>query len=234
MRTLSALRYDILFQLRHGFYTAYALLTVIYIGILLNLPVPIRGWATVLLIFSDTSVLGYFFIGGIILMERRQGTLDTLTVTPLRPWEYLWAKILSLTGISMIVSALILLITAGIRPDLGWFLTGVFLSAIFFTLIGLAIAVRSSTVNEYFFRGIYYYIIFMIPLVDFFGLAEHPVFYLFPTLAILTLLESVFRSHSLSQLWFAVAILLIWCVLGWIWVRAWFRKYVILRKGGNR
>ncbi len=232
MRFLSAFRYDVLFQVRHGFYTAYALLTLIYIGILLNLPALSGEWATVLLIFSDTSVLGYFFIGGIILMERRQGTLDTFFVTPLRPWEYLWSKVLSLTGISILVSGIILLATAGVPPGALWFITGVLLSAVLFILLGLAVAVRSSTVNEYFFRGIAYYIVFLVPLVHYFGLVEHPLFQLLPTLEILYLLETVFRPHSPGQLWAATGILIVWCVIAWLWVRAWFRKYVILWKGG--
>lgn len=231
MRFLSALRYDVLFQIRHGFYGAYGILTLIYIGVLLNIPPLPREWATVLLIFSDTSVLGYFFIGGIILMERRQGTLNTLTVTPLRPNEYLWAKIISLAGISIVVSLLILLVTAGFLPEIPWFLLGVFLSAILFTLMGLTVAFQSSTVNEYFFRGIAYYIIFMVPLVHYFGLIEHPLFHLLPTLEILYLMETVFRRHSPTQLWLSAGALLIWCVIAWVWTKSRFRKFVISRKG---
>jgi len=232
MRFLSAFRYDVIFQIRHGFYAAYGILTLMYIIILLNLPTLTREGATVLLIFSDISVLGYFFIGGIILLERRQGTLNTLTVTPLRPWEYLWAKVLSLTCISVVVGVVILLTTSGLQPEILWFLPGLTLSAVLFTLLGLVVAIRSETVNEYFFRGLAYYMVFMVPLIHYFGVVEHPLFHLLPTLGMLHLLESAFWPHSPGELWLALGTLALWSVLAWIWVKHWFRKYIILRKGG--
>ena len=96
MRFTSALKYDLKFQIRHGFYYAYAFVVTFYLIALLNIPLGIREWVTTLVIFSDTSVLGFFFVGSIILLERGQGTLNTLFVTPIRLHEFLLSKSLSL------------------------------------------------------------------------------------------------------------------------------------------
>lgn len=231
MRALAAFRYDMKFQFRHGFYTAYILVTLLYVGIILNVPDVIRPMLTLYLIFSDTAVLGFFFIGGIILLERRQRTIESLFVTPLRTSEYLWSKTVSLTILATIISHILLVTALGITDNLIWFSLGIILSAIFFILVGIAVAVRARTINGYFFRGVLYTIVFSVPVIQFIHLAESPIISLLPTWGLLVLLRAQVQPASLPKMLGAVALLIIWCGIAWWWADRWFQKYVILRFG---
>lgn len=231
MRFAAALRYDIKFQIRHGFYTAYGLITLFYVGALLNLPAGIRPITAVACIFSDTSVLGFFFIGGILMLERRQGTLHSLFVTPIRLTEYLWAKTLSLTLLATVVSVILLLISGNPASKNLWIIPGIILSAVLFILFGIAVAVRSHTLNGYFYLGIAYSIVFMLPLLEFFHILPFPLLRLLPTWGILRLVQSTYSALSFPEMASALGLLIVWCGLGYWWAVRWFHRYVILQTG---
>lgn len=233
MRLATALNYDMKFQIRHGFYAVYALITMFYFGALANVPAVVKPTLVTLLIFMDTSVLGFFFIGGIILLERRQRTIESLFVTPLRPWEYLWAKVISLTILAALASHLILIVVADMSLNILWFTFGICTSSIFFVFMGIAIAVRSRTINGYFFRGIIYTLVLAVPLVQFFHLVENPIISLLPTWPLLVLTDAQFHSHALPEMLEACALLIFWCGFGWWWAQNWFEKYAIQRFGAG-
>ncbi len=233
MRLVSAVRYDIKFQIRHGFYAAYALVTLFYMGVLINLPSPEKQWIAVFLIFSDASVLGSFFIGGIILLERRQHTLETLFVTPLRGWEYLCSKTVSLTVLALIVSAVLGVIAGLQRGAIFWFLLGVVLSSVFFILVGVAAAVRSTTLNDYFYRAILYTMVFFLPVLDYLEILENPLLALLPTSGSLILIDTLFLQHTVLELLGSTGLLILWCLIAWIWASRWLHRYVIQHMGAE-
>ncbi len=67
-----------------------------------------------LLMFVGGSTLLY--VVAMIILERDDGTLAAVCVSPLRPWEYLSSKVLTLTGLATIEGVLI---TAGALALLG-------------------------------------------------------------------------------------------------------------------
>lgn len=234
MRTLTACRGDLRFQLRHGIHTAYALVVVFYALLLANAPAGMRPVATVLVLFSDTSVVGFFFIGGILLLERRQGITSALFVTPLRADEYLTAKLASLTLLAVLASALLMLVAGVPMRGFGTGLLGVALSSVFFILVGVIVAARSETVNGYFLRGTLFSILFTLPLFDYLQLFRLPLGRLLPTHGALVLMDGMFHSIGRGPLLGAVALLAVWNVAAWIWARSSFLRFVVHREGGIR
>ena len=113
MRAAAALKYDILFQLRHGFHYAYLFISAVYILILRTLPAEAKSLLLPVIVLTDPTVLGLFFIGGIVLLEKGQRTLESLFVTPLRILEYIGAKTVSLTVMALAVSFIISFLAAG-------------------------------------------------------------------------------------------------------------------------
>ena len=103
MRIIHAVIADIRFQVKQGFYYVYAAITIMYLVILSFLPENTLDVAVPVVIFSDPSVLGLFFIGGIIMLEKLQGVLMVVVVTPLRTGEYILSKLISLAFISLLV-----------------------------------------------------------------------------------------------------------------------------------
>lgn len=70
MRLRSLFLWDIRFQAKYGFYFLYAVLTVIYLIVLLAVPENWREKTAAILIFSDPASMGLFFMGAIVLLEK--------------------------------------------------------------------------------------------------------------------------------------------------------------------
>jgi fluoroquinolone transport system permease protein len=196
MRLLHAVLADIRFQLKHGFYLVYAIITVMYLIILSFLPESILSIALPLIVFSDPSVLGLFFIGGIILMEKGQGVLMVLVVSPLRTFEYILSKVVSLTIVSVL--AAIAITWFSYYPTVNWWLllvTTILTSGIF-TLLGIIINAGCNTVNQYMLKTIPYMMLFILPCFALLGFPYSDFFVIFPSVAALKLMLGVYHGIS--------------------------------------
>jgi len=234
MRIAAAVKYDILFQFRHGFYYAYLLVGTLYVLILRGIPEHFKETVATLIIFTDPSVLGFFFIGGIVLMEKGQKTLENLFVTPLRLEEYIWSKLISLTVLSTLVSIGIIAIGYGRPHNPLALILGVILSSLLFTLIGIIASARAKGLDEYILASLWYMPIIFLPILEYLDLFTSPLFYIFPTKAALCLMQAAFSSIRPAQVIYAVSCLLVWTVPTFFWARNWFTKYIILGKGENK
>jgi fluoroquinolone transport system permease protein len=162
---LKLLKYDLNIQLRSGYWTVYGVIALVYILIMVNLPVNIRDEVAVGLIYMDTSVLGLIFVGALVLLEKQQGVLHSLSVTPLSLNKYLFSKVISLTVLSAVISSLLWIIPLWSFNGYGFILSGVLLSSIAFTLFGLGFAAGAETFNQFLFRIFAGSMIFSLPVL---------------------------------------------------------------------
>lgn len=234
MRVLPAIIQDVKFQFRHGFYYAYLIICAVYIFFLRAVSVDAREFLAIFLIFSDPAILGFVFIGGIVLLEKDQKVLESLFVTPLQIREYFIAKITSLTILVVLVSLLIISFSFGAKFNLIPLLLGVILGSIFFILLGFALAARVKSVNGFILSTPLMLIWSSLPLLNFFNICDHYLFYLLPGKGILILLEAVFSNTSILWLIYAVFLLLGWIVIAYLWAKDWFYQYIILKIGGSK
>lgn len=234
MRILTAIKYDIKFQVRHGFYHAYLLLTVIYIAGLRMVPGDYRPAVSSLVVFTDPSVLGFFFIGGMVLLEKGQNTLESLFVTPLKVSEYILSKVVSLTMLSLLTSLAIAFFSRGAVFNVFWFVLGVGLSSVLFTLMGFALAARAKSLNHYFLYSFPLAILFL-PLLEYLGMWDAWLFFLLPAKPALILIDGAMRGIALWEGAYASAALFIWIFFTYRWAYGWFYKYTVVgTEGGSR
>lgn len=234
MRTVNAIKFDILFQLRHGFYYAYLFVTAIYVLALLNLPESIRPTVTILLLFTDTTMLGFFFIGAIVLLEKSQNIHESLFVTPLRVSEYFFSKVFSLMILSILSSLIIALAANGKIHNFLLFTIGLILTSCFFTLSGFVFASRAKNVNDYFARALGMGLGLSLPIMGFFHVFETPIYYLFPTQATLIFLNAAFVETKSSELIYALVCLILWTGVAARMAYLAFEKHIILKIGGRQ
>lgn len=149
MRFFSTLTNDIRYQIKYGFYLIYMLFSAIYIVGLFLCPPEYRKLAASIIILTDPAMLGAFFIGGIWLLEKREGLHRYWLISPLRFFEYILSKALSLGLISALVAGLIALF--GLRGEVHYplLLSGVFFGSMVFTITGLIMATYARSVNQY-------------------------------------------------------------------------------------
>ncbi|WP_440896680.1 fluoroquinolone export ABC transporter permease subunit [Amphibacillus sp. Q70] len=234
MRLLSALKFDLLSLYRYRIVHAYLIMTLFYIFFLHMMPESISVTASIIVIFTDPVALGFYFIGGIILLEKSQSTFDSLFVTPFRIKEYIISKVCVLTLLTMVVILCIIMLTTGFQINIWPILLGGFLSAIFFTLFGLTLAVRAKTLNQYFIVATLYSILFFLPLLDYLNIFHTWLFYLLPSYATLILIEGGMASLSGWKMLYAVIMLIIWIGIASIFANHSFYKAIILNIGSDK
>lgn len=196
MRLLHAVLADIRFQIKQGFYLVYVIITAMYLIIMSFLPNDILAVALPLVVFSDPSVLGLFFIGGIILMEKGQGVLMVLVVSPLRSWEYILSKVISLAIVSVLAALAITWFSY--YPTVNWWLllVATILTSGIFTLLGIMINAGCNTVNQYMLKTIPYMLLFILPCFALLGFPYSEFFVIIPSVAALKLMLGAFHGIS--------------------------------------
>lgn len=234
MRILKALKYDILFQFRHGFYFAYGVVTLLYIIFLNNLPMETREYIIPIIIFTDTGALGFFFLGGMVLLEKDQKSLEALFVTPMRISEYLVTRVLSLLLLSVSTSIIILLTSYGFSANIFMFLIGTVLTSILFTLLGFPWVARAKSVNIYLLGAVLVMWPFILPLLDYLNIVKTPLFMALPTTGSLNLLQGSFNTLDPMMLVYSIGILAVWIGIAFVWAKKWFAKYIILSIGDEK
>jgi len=216
MRVLRVIKNDMRYQIRYGFYSIYLLLTIFYILILCQINDPvIKSIAGTLIILSDPAVLGYFFIGGIWLLEKEEELHSYAAISPLKNAEYVLGKIVSL-GIVSTCSSLV--ITGLTMPWVNLFtLTGiVFLSSCFFTLIGLLLATFAKTVNSYLMISVPPALILLTPgVLSVLGI-DFPFTTIIPGTLVFQLIRGTLRKDSEPVLLLSLGLLL-WTALLFLW-----------------
>ena len=198
MRLINVFRADIRFQFKQGFYLVYVMLTFIYMIILAKFPPEWKELAVPLVVFSDPSMVGFFFIGAIVMLEKVQGVLQYVIVTPLRSIEYLLAKVLSLTILAISAATMIVLVTY--HEPLNWFIliAGVTLTSSFFVLYGFIAAADCTTMNQYFIKMIPYMLLIVLPCFSLIGFPYSWIFNVFPSVAGLQLVFGAFNGLDIK------------------------------------
>jgi fluoroquinolone transport system permease protein len=174
----------------------------------------------------------FYFVGGLVLLEKEEGTFFAQAVTPLRPGEYLTSKTVTLTGLSLLEALLIVLTSRGGIPNLWALALGVALTGAVYSLYGFIVVARYDAINEYLFPSLLYTAVLSLPLLPYFGLWESPWFYLHPVQAPLMLLQAAFQPIAAWQWLYGLGYGTLWTGLAFAAGRRSFERFVILGAGG--
>lgn len=163
MRICNLILWDMKFQARYGIYFLYGFLTILYIIVLSAFPQSWKINASAILIYSDPAAMGLFFMGAIILLEKSQRVNLAISVSPIRALEYVASKVISLGVIALLV-AVVLAIVANSK-NIPMVLLGTVLSSILFTLVGIIIATRIGSLNQFMIATVPFEIITFVPAI---------------------------------------------------------------------
>lgn len=226
-RLMATLLKDLRLQARYGFYFATIFVAVIYIAILKQLPAESLGWLLPVLLLSNLMITAYFFVAGLLLFEKSEGTLEALVVTPVRISEFLISKIVTLTLLGTVECLLIVAVSTRFQFNFLPLAAAVVLLAIPYVLLGFIIVARYESINEFIIPGVVYMLPLSLPLIDYLGIWQSPVFYLHPVQAPLQLVHSaVDRAITAPPLW-ALSLTALWCGGFFLWARAVFARFIV-------
>lgn len=212
MRRFAAMvRHDLILQYRHYFYHVYAVISALYAVLLHLLSRAGRNRLLPILVFSDPAVLGFFFIGAIVFFEKDASNLAGLAATPLRPGEYLAAKALSLTVLSVAAAAAISLFALGLRFNMPLLVAAVALSGIFYVFVGYTVAAWEEDLSSYLLSSAPVLFVLGLPILPHIGFTRTPLYYLLPSMPALDLIAMAFAPwQGLAPILWRAGLLLLW------------------------
>lgn len=232
MRIASLLKQDVKYQFRNGIHLIYAVLTVLYIIILRVLPGLPRQYAGIFMLFTDTGVLGFFFIGALILLERNEQVFETLFITPLQIGEYIISKVISLTALSLVCSVLIYVFSAQVTAG-GLFvlILAVFLSSVLFTILGIGFSVIAPSLNHYFMYSLVLVAVIVPAIIEYIGLFSTLFIYLLPTAGPLYMIGFSYSGGNSAELLLAGFSTVPWIILSFLFIRKLLDRLISMRIG---
>ncbi len=221
------LKKEILLQWRQGFWLVYLVVSIIYVVILLNLPAENRMMVSLIMILSDTTMLGVIFVGAIILLEKQQNVTQSLFVTPLKPAHYIWAKTLSLSLIAISMSILIYLPIWRISAYTILLFFTTLITAGIFVMLGLAVASGVDTINQYFGSIIAVSMLIVLPVVPYLLLDSHPAFLFLPYIASLDIMLGTINPLPTWRIILDLMLLSAWGVAAFYFCRSRINKNLV-------
>ncbi|NLW55835.1 MAG: ABC transporter [Firmicutes bacterium] len=231
MRLARVLVQDIRYQMKYGFYLLYALISLIYIGFLRLLPLIVRADIAALIILSDPVLFGFFFIGGIYLLEQGEGLHRYWSILPTKPQEYIIAKLISLALISTISGLLIVGFSGMEKANYPLLAVALFLVAGIFTLTGLSLATLARTLNHYLVIAISVEISFLLPPLLLLCGLNWPFLLILPGAQGLAVFRSALGLGEMMDSGVLLIGLFFWLMVAFVW--AYVRVPGALREGGN-
>ncbi len=223
------LKKEITLQWRQGFWLVYFVFTAIYVTVLLNLPEKNRMLVSLILILSDTTMLGIIFIGALVLLEKQQAVIQSLFVTPLEPSQYIWSKTISLSLIAVCTSILVYLPVWHFTAYTLLLLACIAFTAGTFVLLGLGLAARVDTINQYFGLMMGASMLLILPVLPYILLEQHPVFLFLPYVASLDLMLGARESLPLWRIFLDIILLVAWGYIAYKFALRRVTRYLVYK-----
>ena len=217
-RLAATLRIDLRVQLRNGFYAATALVVAGSILLLRWLPGDTAALLLPVVLLENILVNTFYFVSGLLLLERGEGTLVAQSVTPLRGGEYLASKILTLMALSLVESLLITVAVGGLDSGLIVMSLGIALAAALFCFAGVALVVHYESINEFIMPSVLYTFLLSLPVLGYFGVGARAWYLPHPIQGPLDLMQMQ-APHTLGGLAYAIGYPLPWIVAFYLWSR---------------
>ncbi len=190
----SLIKQDMLFQFRHGFYMVYGIATLIYVILLKIIGENAAAVVSPILIFSDPTFIGFFFIGAILFFEREQRVVDALFVTPVTKTQYILSKCISLTIISVLVTFFITIIVHGFFVNWFYLFLGVIPTSFLFILVGMIFSHYFKNITVYLVVGGLFLSPFSSPILPYLGVIKSNLYYIIPTTGSLKLINGAING----------------------------------------
>lgn len=206
MRLLKLIKGDIQFQYKYGFYLLFLIFSFLYIVTIKVLPITWRSTVSAVFIFTDPTALGLIFMGAVIHFEISEKTFNSLCISPISPREYLLSKMFSIALLSTVAGLLIGVFTQTIDNYI-IFIVGVFIGSLLFSAIGLILAFKTSSMNQFILSIIPTLMLVILPGVAYIITLESVWYLLHPGIAIS---ELIVNGNNVI---IAIIVLLFWLCL---------------------
>jgi fluoroquinolone transport system permease protein len=230
-RFVSTLIWDIRLQFRNGFYYVSAFVAAVFIIALRRLTGV--DWAELwpVILLENLVVNAFYFMAGLVLLEKGEGTIEAQVVTPLRTGEYLLSKVLSLGILSLLESIVIVVAVTG--PAFNWLLlvAGILLLIAFYGIYGFLVVSRYDSITDFILPSAVWVTWFSLPLLYYFDVWRSWLMFLHPLQAPLVLMQAAFETLPAWQVVYGLAYSVLWVAIAYRLATRSFHRFVISKQG---
>lgn len=230
-RLLHLLRWDAVVQFRSGFWVAGFFATAPWAAVLYSLSQKQADFILPAMIFLDVSLIGTMFMAGVYFLEKNEGSLQALAVTPVRTWEWMLSKLISLTIIATVMSVALVLVKKGTSAPWGYALLAFVCVNVTFTLIGFIVAAPFSRFTNFIVVNSLFFAILNLPSLAFFDI-HSSLYWLLPSQPALMMLRGAFTNMPLTEFAGYFAIQMVWIAAAFALCIHLFHRNVSQRLGG--
>lgn len=198
-RLWPTIQLDILLQARSGLYSI-GICMAVALGLALRFlftldQLPNAMTAFYVLALGGTTMM---FGASMLLLEKSQGTLSALRVTPIKSKDYIMSKLITLTAFAATESAIAYFISGAPSPQepllLGLGLLGL---GSMYALVGLLLSVPHQSVTQFLFPGAAFAsILLQLPVLALWRIGPAWLWWLIPTTAPMQLIYGGFAGMS--------------------------------------
>ncbi len=229
-RLLSTLKLDVALQWRNGFYYASLFVAITMIIVMRNMFSPEMLKVVIPYFLYIAMSIAFFFIAGLVLLEKSEGILESMVVSPLRTSEYLYSKIITLTAMMLIENLFIIICSYGY--DLYWItlLTGALLISVQYALLGLILIARFDSVTDFIMPAVLCTTIIQLPFFNFIDKIPQWMFIPWPSYGPLLLFQGAFQSITFYQYIYAIVYPVIAIVIFFYLAHRSFERFIIRKE----
>ena len=224
------LRTNIVLGVRSYVYPIYLLVALAY-GLML-LAFPERYLPTMVPIFLlfEPGLVGFMFVGTEIFAEKKDGAIGALAVTPIDWRNYILAKTLLLSLLSVIGAVLIMAVGTRSLNGLPYVVVGTFLVSIVYTLLGIAVSAKYRDLDDYFIPILGVLVVSLLPFAHYHGYLTGEVWkilYAVPSYPAIYFFKAPFEEISTNTLLWSALALIIWSGVAYNLAKIRFYRYAV-------
>ncbi len=228
----ATLRLDVRIQARSKLYTIGVCVAVL-LGLLGRFVVE----ASVGKVLATFYLLGigsttYVFGASLVLLEKGQGTLQALRVTPLSSTAYITSKVVTLTSFAVIESAIVYVVGFfGAPLNLPVLIVGVLCLGMIYTLVGMGQVAPHDSIFSFLIPGAMIVgTVLQLPLFYVLEIGPSLIWYVIPTQGPLLLMLAASESLEVWQWTYAIVMSVAAIVGAAGWARRRFRRFIALQE----
>ena len=223
------LRWETRLQRRYMFYAVTAIVAAIWVVLLRLLPAEARANPAALVpmfVLTNLQITAFYFTAALVLLERGQGVLAALLVSPMHADEYLWTKALSLTALGLVENVVIVRLVFGPNLNWGWFGVGTAALCVLHVFAAVSAVAPHAGISTFLIPSVGWVTIFTAPLLGYYDVVPWWVFAWHPLMPPLRLLEAASREVAPVLLIYPVLGSLAWCAAAQVWARRRFTHVI--------
>lgn len=172
----------------------------------------------ILVIFNDPALLGFLFVGVMVLFEKNENTLQALSVSPLKEENYIFSKAVSLAAVSILCCFSLAFTGVGSNFNYSHYFFASLFTTLLFTFLGFILVAGVNSFNRFLLKAVGVLIALSIPFLGYYNVIPRAYFLWMPTQPCIDLFRASFQDNlPIGTIIYGYIALAFWLLLTGFW-----------------